>query len=204
MTLTLERLELGPWLMNCYLIRCRHTGEVAVIDPGADPDKVLSRVSDGMVRCILLTHGHPDHVGALEAVRLALNVPVGVHLADAEEFGVDGDFPLLDGMQIMVGKTPVVVAHTPGHTPGSVSFKLNRSALVGDAIFPGGPGHTASPQALSQSLVSLGFTVFSWPDDTELFPGHGPPTTVGAERKAFERFLEGDHPPDLCGDVAWR
>ena len=204
MTLTLDRLELGPWPMNCYLIRCTSTDQLAIVDPGADADKVLSRVAGGTVCCILLTHGHPDHIGALEDVRLVHNAPVGIHLADAQACGVDADFPLLDGMEIMVGKTSVEVAHIPGHTPGSVSFKLDGIALVGDAIFPGGPGHTSSPQALAQSMVSLGQTVFSWADDTELFPGHGASTTVGAERGAFEHFLTGDHPPDLCGDVAWR
>ncbi|NIV34882.1 MAG: MBL fold metallo-hydrolase, partial [Anaerolineae bacterium] len=72
-----------------------------------------------------------------------------------------------------------------------------------DAIFPGGPGYTASPEALAQSLASLGQTVFSWPDGTELYPGHGGHTTVRAERAGFQRLIGADRPADLCGDVSW-
>lgn len=204
MSLELQHLEVGPWPMNCYLLRCPTSGEVAIVDPGADADKILAAVGDAPLRCILLTHAHGDHVGSLEAVRQATGVPVGIHPADAEAFGVDGDFPLLDGAKVEVGQETVRVAHVPGHTPGSVCLRLNGQVVAGDVIFPGGPGHSASPEALSQSIVSLGRTVFTWPDDTELYPGHGPHTTVGAERADFERFIAADHPPDLCGDVTWR
>lgn len=204
MTLKLQRLEVGPWPMNCYLIRCTDSGEVAIVDPGADAEDILGAVGDGLVRCILLTHGHPDHVGALDAVQQATDAPIGISQADAEAFDLEGDFPLLHGMQVQVGEGMVTVAFVPGHTPGSVCLRLDGQSVVGDVIFPGGPGHTRSPEDLAQSLVSLGQTVFTWPDETELYPGHGGFTTVGAERAAFERFLEQDHPPSLCGDVVWR
>jgi hydroxyacylglutathione hydrolase len=203
--LRLECLEVGPWPMNCYLVHCLETGQVAVVDPGEDAQAILAAVPDvERVCCILLTHAHPDHVGALAAVRQATGAPVGIHPSDADVFGVDGDLPLMDGMEVMVGHGCLTVAHVPGHTPGSVCLKLNGQAIVGDAIFPGGPGHTDSPGALALSVISLGQTVFSWPDGTELYPGHGDSTTVGAERGDFERFLAADHSPDLCGDVTWR
>ena len=145
MALELERLEVGPWPMNCYLVRCTDTNEVAVVDPGADAPAILSAVGDATLRCILLTHGHPDHIGALAELRAASGAPVGLHIADAEEFGVEGDFPLLHGMEVQVGDGLVTVYYVPGHTPGSVSLRLNGQAVVGDAIFPCGPGHTATP-----------------------------------------------------------
>jgi glyoxylase-like metal-dependent hydrolase (beta-lactamase superfamily II) len=190
--------------MDCYLVRCTDTGQVAIVDPGADADTILAAVGDAPVSCILLTHAHPDHVGALQDVRQTTGAPVGVHPADAEAFGLDGDFPLLHGEEVEVGQGLVRVVHVPGHTPGSVCLQLDGQVIVGDVIFPGGPGHTASPEALAQSIVSLGQTVFTWPDDTELHPGHGESTTVGAERADFERFLVADHPPELYGDVTWR
>ena len=204
MKLELERLQLGPWPMNCYLVRCPASGRVAIVDPGADPETILGAVDVDSVCCILLTHGHPDHVGALDAVRQATGAPVGIHPADAEEYGLQGDFPLLHGSEVEVGRGRLAVVHVPGHTPGSLCLRLGDHVLAGDAIFPGGPGHTTSPEALAQSLESLAREVFRWPDHTELYPGHGASTTVGAEREAFMAFLAAGHPADLHGDVAWR
>ncbi len=203
MDLELERLEVGPWPMNCYLLRCPTTGEVAIVDPGADATSILAAVGGAPLRLILLTHAHPDHVGALEDVQRETNAPIGLHPADAEAFSVKADIPLLDGIEVALGREHLSVVHVPGHTPGSVCLRLDGQALVGDVIFPGGPGHTVSPEALDTSLASLARTVFHWPDGTELHPGHGGPTTVGAERAAFERFASSDRPPGLCGDVAW-
>jgi hydroxyacylglutathione hydrolase len=201
--LELQRLEVGPWPMNCYLLRCPVSGELAVVDPGSDAETILEAAGHAPVQCILLTHGHPDHVGALESVRQATGAPVAVHPADAERFGVQADILLEEGMEVMVGEGCVRIAHVPGHTPGSICLRLNGQVVVGDAIFPGGPGYTASPQDLIQSLDSLGKTVFTWPDATELYPGHGGHTTVQAERAAFRRFEKADRPADLCGDVSW-
>lgn len=199
----LECLEVGPWPMNCYLIRCTALGHVAIVDPGEQAEGILTAAGPGAC-CILLTHGHGDHVGALQAVRQATHAPVGIHPADAGMLRLEADFPLLDGMQVEVGEERISVVHVPGHTPGSVCLQLDGQAVVGDAVFPRGPGHTSSPEALAQSLYSLGRTVFTWPDDTVLHPGHGPSTTVGAEREAFERFVTTGCPSDLCGDVTWR
>ncbi|HSJ59172.1 MAG TPA: MBL fold metallo-hydrolase [Anaerolineae bacterium] len=218
MTLDVQRLEVGPWPMNCYLVRCLVTGQVAVVDPGADPDAILEAVGTAPLCCILVTHGHPDHVGALEAVCSISEAPVGVHPADAStlesSFGLKADFPLVDSMQIEVGQGRLRVVHVPGHTPGSICLlpvqtrgrrkHTSEWALVGDAIFPGGPGHTKSHAELRQSLTSLACTVFTWPDGTQLLPGHGPGTTVRAERAAFEAFMDSDLSPHLQGDVTWR
>lgn len=217
MTLDVQRLELGPWPMNCYLVRCPVTGQTAVVDPGADPEVLMAALDAAQVCCILVTHAHPDHVGALAEVRGVTQAPVGIHPEDASllesDFGLKVDFPLVDGMEIEVGQGRLRVVHVPGHTPGSVCLLPSGTrggrkpspgwALVGDAIFPGGPGHTDSPAALQQSLTSLAETVFAWPDGTRLLPGHGPGTTVGAERASFEALMSADLPADLCGDVTW-
>ena len=201
--LELQRLEVGPWPMNCYLLRCPETGRLAIVDPGSDAERILEAVGQAPVDCILLTHGHPDHVGALEAVREVTGAPVGIHPADAEWFDLQAEIMLEDGLQVKVGEGQVGVAHVPGHTPGSVCLRLNGQVVVGDVVFPGGPGYTASPEALAQSLDSLGRTVFCWPDGTELYPGHGGHTTVQAEHAAFQRFTSTGYPADLCGDVSW-
>ncbi|MBU0702615.1 MAG: MBL fold metallo-hydrolase, partial [Chloroflexi bacterium] len=140
---------------------------------------------------------------ALDEVRAALGAPVGIHPADAAEFGVRADFELRDGGRLRVGRRYVRLVHLPGHTPGSVALRFDRRAIVGDAIFPGGPGHTRTPDALQTALLSLQRTVFTWPDETRLYPGHGAPTTVGEERAAFQEFLARPRSSELCGDVTW-
>jgi glyoxylase-like metal-dependent hydrolase (beta-lactamase superfamily II) len=134
---------------------------------------------------------------------------VGIHPADADAFGLRPDFTLEDGDTIDFMGEELRVIHVPGHTPGSVIFGLIERgefhrAIVGDAIFPGGPGHTETPQNLVTSLDSLARTVFTWGDEVILYPGHGDSTTVGEERAAFNAFRAGPLPPDLCGDVTWR
>ncbi len=201
--LELQRVEVGPWPMNCYLLRCPETGGLAIVDPGADAERILEAAGQAPILHILLTHGHPDHVGALEAVREATGAPVGIHPADVEAFDLRAEILLEDRMEVNVGEGQLVIAHVPGHTPGSICLRLNGQVVVGDAIFPGGPGYTVSPDALVQSLDSLGRTVFTWPDGAELYPGHGGHTTVQAERAGFHRFVNADRPADLCGDVSW-
>jgi glyoxylase-like metal-dependent hydrolase (beta-lactamase superfamily II) len=106
-------------------------------------------------------------------------------------------------MDIPLGKGDLVVAHTPGHTPGSVCFRFDSRAVVGDTLFPGGPGHSDTPEALAQILTSLEETLFAWPDEVYFMPGHGAGSTIGAVRPAYEAFLARPRPSDLCGDVEW-
>jgi glyoxylase-like metal-dependent hydrolase (beta-lactamase superfamily II) len=201
--LELRVLPVGEYGTNCHLLICPATRRSLLIDPGADHDAVLALCEGTQVVRILLTHGHFDHVLALDAVREALGAPVGVHSLDAETFDVESDFDLQDGVRLRVGRHVVRVVHIPGHTPGSVALRFDRRAVIGDAIFPGGPGRTDTPEALQTLLLSLQRTVFTWPDDTEFYPGHGDSATVGFVRPVFEEFLSRPRPADLCGDVTW-
>ena len=201
-------LTVGEFQCNCYLL-VGPGGKLAVlIDPGDQPDDILHLVGPRQLTQILITHGHFDHVGGLEAVRRALSAPVGIHSADAEAYYLQPDFYLEGGDCLNLDGEKLEVVHIPGHTPGSIALRLVeqgqcKRAIVGDAIFPGGPGYTETPQDLATSLSSLARTVFTWDDEVILYPGHGSPTTVGAERAAFESFRVKPLPPDLCGDVTW-
>jgi hydroxyacylglutathione hydrolase len=202
----LTKLAVGPYDTNCYLLTCPITGESIIVDPAAEGERILQEVGGTPVKYILLTHAHPDHVGALAEVRETTGAPLGVHPADARRFGVDAaisDLDLADGDVLEWGDCQLRVVHTPGHTPGSVCLMLDERVLVGDTIFPGGPGHSESPKAFEQILTTLQEVVFTWPDETELHPGHGAATTVGQERPAFEAFLQKPWPERLCGDVTW-
>lgn len=204
--LELRMLTVSQWQENCYLLVDPQTSESLLIDPGAEAGRILDWASDTTVRAILLTHADVDHVGALDETRAKLNVRVGMHPADTElatKNDVAADYELNEGDVIQLGAHEIRVVFTPGHTAGSISLLFDSRAIVGDAVFPGGPGRTRSPEAFVTSLATLQRTVFIWPDETTLYPGHGVSTTVGKERPAFEAFLTRPRPNDLQGDVTW-
>ncbi|MEE8389832.1 MAG: MBL fold metallo-hydrolase [Anaerolineae bacterium] len=203
-------LPVGEYSTNCYLLTCPETGRGLLVDPGANAEAILALCKDWQVTRILLTHGHFDHTQALDEVQAALEAPVGVHLvevgvhpADAAKFDIEADLELEDGMRLGVGQHYIRLVHVPGHTPGSMALRFDQRAIVGDAVFPGGPGHTTDPDALQTALLSLQRTIFTWPDDTIIYPGHGDHATVGAGRPAFQEFLARPRSADLCGDVTW-
>ncbi len=201
-------LPVGEYQTNCYLLVETELCEGILVDPGDEAQEILDWIGNTRITRLLLTHGHSDHVGALQTVRKALGVKVGIHPADAAAFSIKKDFDLSPGVIFRLGGATIEVVHVPGHTPGSVAFKLIEAdgfhhSLSGDAIFPGGPGHTKTSVDLTIALDSLARTIFTWSDSVRLHPGHGESTTVGAERAAFEAFRDKPLPPDLCGDVTW-
>ena len=199
----LIKLELGPWPMNSYIVTDEVSGKGAIIDPGADAEVILGATQALQMERILLTHGHMDHVGALDDVKDALNVPVHIHPADATAFSLSYDSPLQDGEEITLGKVTLKVVHTPGHTEGQCCFMIDHRVVVGDTIFVGGPGKTWSAEGFATTMKTMEEIVFAWPDKKEFFPGHGPRGTIGIERPAFEAFLARGWPEDTQGDVTW-
>ncbi len=204
----LRVMPVGEYQTNCYLIVETELGEGILVDPGDEAQEILDWIGNTSVTRLLLTHGHSDHVGALHTVKESLGVKVGIHPADAEVFSIQADYELSPGDIFKLGDAHIEVVYVPGHTPGSVALKLVETdgfhhALSGDAIFPGGPGHTQTPEALATAIESLANTVFTWSESVRLHPGHGVSTTVGTERAAFETFRGKPLPPDLCGDVTW-
>ena len=203
MSAALLSRQVGPWPMNTYVVICKHSGRSAIIDPGAEPDTILAMAQDTTVEKILLTHAHPDHVGALESVKTATGAPVFLHPLGREEFGIEFDQPLSDGEILSVGDIELRAVHTPGHTPGMISLLIDHRVLVGDTLFVGGPGRTWSSDDFATTMRTLQEIVFKWPDETEFYPGHGPQGTIGQERPAFEAFVARGWPDDLHGDVTW-
>jgi len=190
--------------MNCYVVRCNESHECAIIDPGADAKKILKAVEGYDVKFILLTHGHPDHIGALEKVRKKTGAIVCMHDKDAARFKIDSNLSLFNGDELGIGSYNLKVHHVPGHTAGQLSFDLQDGRIiVGDTVFVGGPGKTWSAEDFETTMNNLREIVFKWPDNTEFNPGHGPKSTIGAERPAFENFIRAGWEKGLFGDVAW-
>ena len=204
MSLNLLKLEVGPWPMNSYIISCPETNKCAIIDPGADAKKILKAVDRFKVEYILITHGHADHVGALENIRKMTGAQVCAHSEDAAHFKIDTDLILFEGDEIEIGSYGVKIHHTPGHTEGQISYDLlDGRIIVGDTIFVGGPGKTFSSNGFTVTMETMQNIVFNWADETKFFPGHGPAGMIGIERPAFDRFVDSGWEKDLFGDVAW-
>ncbi|MDP2936625.1 MAG: MBL fold metallo-hydrolase [Dehalococcoidia bacterium] len=204
MPLLIRRLPIGPYETNCYLVACLNTMEAALVDPGDEAPRLLNEASGFQVRHILVTHGHPDHVGALAEVKTALGAPVAFHPLDRPMINIAPDVELSEGMAMPLGDYTIRVLHLPGHTPGSMGLLIGADLLGGDTLFPGGPGRTDSPDDLVRIVKTLREKLFVLPDDTAVYPGHGAVTTIGREREASKGFLARVEAGwRSCGDLTW-
>jgi hydroxyacylglutathione hydrolase len=199
----IEKLQLGPYGTNCYVVVCQHTQASLVIDAPAESDKIMAQLKDTSPRYILLTHDHMDHTGALSALRNELGVPLAAHVLDSASISPAPEISPEDGATIALGDLDFQVLHTPGHTPGSLCFLCGQYLFSGDTLFPGGPGHTRSPEGFHRIIDSLNQKIFVLSDDTRIYPGHGDITDLKKEKEAFAIFYSRQHSPDLCGDVLW-
>ncbi len=202
-TVRIEKLELGPFGTNAYVAACQKTRDSVLIDAPGEADVIIDRLKDTTLKYILLTHNHIDHIGALARLRVELEVPLAAHTADIGNLTPPPEVLLRDGDVIRVGELEFTVLHTPGHTPGSLCFRVGRYLISGDTIFPGGPGKTGSPDDFKRIIKSINEKVFVLPDDTQIHPGHGDSTVLKKEKDEFAVFVSRAHGRDLYGDVLW-
>lgn len=199
--MVIDRLVVGSLDTNCYVLCCEETGQGAVVDPGADADRILEVLSRRRIDlvAILLTHGHFDHAGASDAIKRATGAPLYLHRLDfsflsrmasiAAFFGAsvgavpEVDFALNDGDNITFGRESVRVLHTPGHSPGGVSFEMKTELFSGDSLFAGTIGRTDFEGGSIEDLLrSIKSKLLPLADGVRLHPGHGPGSTIGQER----------------------
>ncbi|NVM24347.1 MAG: MBL fold metallo-hydrolase [Desulfobacterales bacterium] len=199
----IDKLTLGPFDTNSYIITCPLTRDSVVVDAPGEAAEILKGLKGTNPRYILITHSHMDHLGALLELKSKLRVPVAVHPLDAKNLPSPLEMLLGDGDTVSFGKIELRVVHTPGHTPGSVCFLTGKYLISGDTIFPGGPGKTQSPSALRQIIESITTKIFVLPEDTQIYPGHGNSTILKKEKAEFAVFSSRPHDPNLCGDVLW-
>ena len=196
-----KTLTVGPLAENCFIVFDENSKDAVVIDPGADGDFILDELKDLDVKAILATHGHLDHVGQVGYLKEKLNVPFYMNKKD--EFLINNeifpnfayivkavkcpspDFDVKDSDVLKFGNLEFQVIETPGHTPGSVCFfnEKEKIIFVGDTLFKGSVGRTDLPggngKILEQSLKKL----MELPEDTVVYSGHGPKTTIGTEKR---------------------
>ena len=199
----IEKLELGPFGTNAYIVICQKTRDSVLIDTPAEANIIMDRLKGTNPKYILLTHNHMDHLAALTELHSRLKVPLAAHALDAANLPSPLEMRLSDGDTISVGNLKLEVIHTPGHTSGSLCFKVGRYLISGDTIFTEGPGKTRSPADFRQIIKSITEKIFVLPEDTPIYPGHGDSTTLKKEKDEFAVFSSRPHDPNLCGDVIW-
>ena len=188
----------GPMEANCYILGCESSKQAIIIDPGGDYQKIIDCLErEGLQpKIIVNTHGHIDHIGANDK----FNLPIYIHELDAQYltnplknlsalFGPSYVSPstsrlLKDGDKIELGKISLEVIHTPGHTPGGICLKTDNVTFTGDSLFCEGIGRTDFPAASEEKLIkSIKEKIFTLGDAVTIYPGHGPCSTVGREKR---------------------
>jgi len=189
----IHRVVVGDYDNNVFVVRCRATGEAVLIDAANEHERLLELASGLGVRRVLETHGHFDHIGAVTEMREA-GYEVAVTAADAPMLREVGYDVFIDEAEVIeFGRLRLDAIHNPGHTPGSVSFKLAGAPVLfsGDTLFPGGPGATKFEGGDFDTIIrSIDDLLFPLPDDTIVMPGHGLDTTIGAERPHLQEWVD--------------
>ena len=188
--LIVRKIEVGTMENNVYVLECPATHEGFLVDGCFEADRILAGAEGAKIVGILQTHGHMDHFQALAELKERLGVPVHAHPGD--DYPVPIDNELSDGDVLTFGKDHTLkVVHTPGHTPGGVCFLTGNHLVSGDTLFPGGPGNTwGDKDAFAQIVEQIETKLFTLPDETIVYPGHGKDTTIGTEKPHLQEWKD--------------
>jgi glyoxylase-like metal-dependent hydrolase (beta-lactamase superfamily II) len=188
--------NIGPYENNVFIVSDVDSAEAYVFDAGFEPEQIAAAAEGLKVKAILVTHGHEDHHANVGKLKELLKVPVGIGIDDSVQLSIEPDMLIVDQQSFSVGPHAFQAIHTPGHTPGSTCFVLapasssSKHLFTGDTLFPGGPGNTQKdPVRFERIISSIRERLFSLPDDTAVYPGHGRDTTIGQERPHLDEWI---------------
>jgi glyoxylase-like metal-dependent hydrolase (beta-lactamase superfamily II) len=189
----IHKVVVGSYDNNVFVLRCRDTGEAVLIDAANEHEKLLELCQRLGVRRVLETHGHWDHIQAVPQIREA-GYEVGINSDDAAMLKDVGYDVFIDDAEVIeIGRLRLQAIKNPGHTPGSVSFKIEGAPVLfsGDTLFPGGPGATKFPGSSFETIIqSIDNRLFTLPAETIVMPGHGVDTTIGNERPHLQEWVD--------------
>jgi glyoxylase-like metal-dependent hydrolase (beta-lactamase superfamily II) len=194
----LRVVPVGTFENNVYVVRDPETREGYVIDAGWEPSTIADAVSDTQVKAVLITHGHHDHHeggrdqhGQLADLKSRIGAPVAIGGGDEGMLETPPDSTIADGQELRFGSTVMRAIHTPGHTPGSTCFAVGNLVFTGDTLFPGGPGNTKNSTGNFPRIIeSIRNRLFTLPEDTVVYPGHGRSTTIGTEKPHLQEWID--------------
>ncbi len=194
---------MGPYDNNGYVIADPATKEAYLVDAPAEVERLLAEANGFLVKGVVITHTHPDHVAGYADLKRMTDLPVLAHASDAHRLPGEPDGLLEHDDELSAGSVRLRVLHTPGHTPGAICLHTDGAVVTGDTLFPGGPGRTATSADLQQIVASIEDRLLTLPDGSLALPGHGADTTIAASKAEFAVFKSKEHPADLHGHVAW-
>ena len=177
----IKTIKVGDLQTNCYIVIDEKSREAVVIDPGDEASKILSAIKDLKVRYIILTHGHPDHFGAMDVLKKATRAPLLMNSEDGWFFKPDQE--LREGDEIRFGELVFKVLHTPGHSKGGICLYSDGFLFSGDTLFSQGCGRIDLPGGSREEMEKSLKRLASLPDETQVFPGHDELTTIREEKE---------------------